>query len=99
MDDSSRRKTSQARCEVELSYTGNRDGLEVEAVYAADLYRKSTVTRILAHHEHLLRAMFEDESRIVGQLPMLSRDEVQRICADSNWSLSASTGLATMPVG
>jgi amino acid adenylation domain-containing protein len=95
MDDSSRRKTSQARCEVELSYTGNRDGLEVEAVYAADLYRKSTVTRILAHHEHLLRAMFEDESRIVGQLPMLSRDEVQRICADSNWSLSASTGLAT----
>ena len=94
-DESSSSKSAHARCEVELSYTGNREGLEVEAVYAADLYRKSTITRILAHHEHLLRAMFEDESRPVGQLPMLSRDEVQRICVDGNRSLGASTGLAT----
>jgi amino acid adenylation domain-containing protein len=94
-DDPSPSKAAQARCEVELSYTGNRDGLEVEAVYAADLYRKPTIERLLAHHEQLLRAMAADESRPVGQLPMLSGEEVQRICVDNNRSLRASTGLAT----
>lgn len=84
-------KKAHARCEVELSYTGNRDKLEVEAVYASDLYRKATVERLLEHHEHLLRAMLEDDSRAVGDLPMLSRAEMHRICVEGNQTLSAST--------
>jgi amino acid adenylation domain-containing protein len=93
--DASLSKKAQARCEVEFSYTGNRDKLEVEAVYASDLYRKSSVERLLEHHEHLLRAMFEDDSRAVGELPMLSRAEVHRICVESNQTLHASTVHAT----
>jgi amino acid adenylation domain-containing protein len=90
-DSSSVSTLAHARCEVELSYTGNRDKLEVEAVYASDLYRKATVERLLEHLEHLLRTMFEDDSRIIGELPMLSRAEVHHICVESNQTLSAST--------
>lgn len=93
--DSSPSRVARARCEVELSYTGNRDGLEVEAVWAADLFRKGTVERLLAHHEQLLRAMCEDDSRAVRDLAMLSRDETHRICVEHNRTLSSSSGLAT----
>lgn len=70
---------ARARCEVELSYTGNRDGLQVEAVYASDLYEEATIRRILAHHERLLRSMFEDDSRPVGDLEMLEPDEIRQL--------------------
>jgi amino acid adenylation domain-containing protein len=85
---------ARARCEVELSYTGNRDRLEVEAVYAADLYRKPTIDRLLGHHEHLLRAMFENDSRTLGELPMLSRTEIHRLCVEHNQSLSGSSRMS-----
>jgi amino acid adenylation domain-containing protein len=91
-DDSAGTKNAHARCEIELSYTGNRDKLEVEAVYAADLYRRPTVERLLAHHEHALRAMFKDDNRSLGELPMLSQAEIRRICVDHNPSLD---GLAS----
>lgn len=79
--------TAQARCELELSYTGNREGLKVEVVYASDLHRKEAVRRILAHHERLLRSMFEDDSRPVGELAMMGRDELHGIAVDNNRSL------------
>jgi amino acid adenylation domain-containing protein len=39
--------------------------------------------------------MFENDSLAIGELPMLTREEVQRICVDNNRSLNASMGLAT----
>ncbi len=87
-------KNAQARCEVELSYTGNRERLEVEVVYAADLYRKATVERLLAHLEHVMRAMFEDDSRKLADLSMLTPEEVHHICVDSP-SLPGSSRQAT----
>ncbi len=86
---------ARARCEVELSYTGNRDGLQVEAVFAADLYQVGTIRRILAHHEHLLRAMFEDDSRLVGDLPTMGPDEIRHITVDGNRSLAGREDAAT----
>jgi non-ribosomal peptide synthetase component F len=83
-----------ARCEIELSYTGNRDRLEVEVVYAADLYRKTTVERLLAHLEQVLQAMFENDERRLADLPMLSRAEIHRICVEQNQTLSGSTQVA-----
>lgn len=80
-----------ARCEIELSYTGNKDRLELEAVYADDLYRKPTLQRLLAHHEHVLRAMFEDDRRRLADLAMLSRAEIHHICVESNQSLAGSS--------
>jgi len=87
--------TAQARCELELSYTGNRDGLKVEAVYASDLYSRRTVERILAHHERILRSMFEDDSRPVGELAMMDTDEIHRLAVESNLGLPGSDDLRT----
>lgn len=87
--------SAQARCELELSYTGNRDGLKVEAVFASDLYRPETVERILAHHENLLRSMFEDDSRPVRELAMMDHQEVLRITVDDNRSLPGTTDSRT----
>lgn len=89
-DDDQSPTTAQARCEVELSYTGNRERLEVEAVYAADLYRRATVERLLDHHEQLMRAMFENDNRTVGELAMLSRTEIHRLVVEQNQSLPGS---------
>jgi len=94
-DDGSFIRSAQARCELELSYTGNREQLEVEAVYAADLYRKATIERLLGHHEHVMRAMFEDDGRTLGELSMLSPLEIQRICAGGSSSLAGSSRGAT----
>ncbi len=70
-----------ARCELELSYVGTGGELEVELVYAADLYEKATVERLLAHHEHLLEQMFADPSACLASLELLRPLEVQRLCA------------------
>jgi amino acid adenylation domain-containing protein len=83
-----------ARCEIELSYTGNRERLEVEVVYAADLYRKTTVERLLAHLEQVLQAMFENDDRRISDLPMLTRAEIHRICVEQNQTLSGSSQMA-----
>jgi len=86
---------AQARCELELSYTGNRDGLKVEAVYASDLYRRETVERILSHHEQLLRSMIEDDSLPVGELGMMGREELHRVAVESNRSLPGTDSVLT----
>jgi amino acid adenylation domain-containing protein len=87
-------KNAQARCEIELSYTGNRDRLEVEVVYAADLYRKATIERLLAHHERVMHAMFEDDGRKLADVSILTQEEVHHICVDSP-SLAGSSREAT----
>jgi amino acid adenylation domain-containing protein len=94
-DDAATSSTAQARCEVELSYTGNKDGLQVEAVFASDLYRRSTIERILSHHARLLRSMFEDDSCPVGELAMMEPQEVRRIAVEANQGLAGSEDLST----
>ncbi|MCB9497792.1 MAG: amino acid adenylation domain-containing protein [Fibrobacteria bacterium] len=90
-DGSNTSANAQARCEVELSFTGNRDGLQVEAVYASDLFRKETVRRILAHHEKILLSMFEDDSRAIGDVSMMDAQEIRRISEEANAGLPGSS--------
>lgn len=84
-------KGALARCEIELSYTGNRDRLELEVVYAADLYQKATIDRLLSHQQGLLREMFEGGNRRVGELSMLGPEDVHRLCVEHNRTLRGST--------
>jgi amino acid adenylation domain-containing protein len=68
-----------ARCEIELSYSGGADGLAVEAVYAADLYDRAAIERLLAHHQHVLEGMFRDTGRRVLELPMLRDSDIAEL--------------------
>ncbi len=68
-----------ARCEVELSYTGDADELSVEVVYASDLYDRGFIERLLAHHQRVLEGLLADEERRVRDVPLLPEGEVQQL--------------------
>lgn len=68
-----------ARCEIELSYAGGGDGLEVEVVYASDLYDRAAVERLLAHHQRVLEGMIADADRRVVDLPLLRDSDVAEL--------------------
>lgn len=73
-----------ARCEIELSYTGSGSDLEVEVVYASDLYERTTVERLLSHHERVLEDMFADDTRPLHELSLLAERDLQRLCVEYN---------------
>jgi amino acid adenylation domain-containing protein len=73
-----------ARCEIELSYSGGAAELAVEVAYASDLYDRSAVERLLAHHQQVLEGMFSDASRRVLELPLLRDSDVQKLLEKYN---------------
>jgi non-ribosomal peptide synthetase component F len=77
-------KDAIARCEVELSYTGDRNKLDVEAIFAADLYRKETVEQLLRHHEQLLCEMMNNSHKRLSELTMLTDTDRRRLFIDFN---------------
>ncbi|MBN1601029.1 MAG: amino acid adenylation domain-containing protein [Chitinispirillaceae bacterium] len=77
-------KDAIARCEVELSYTGDRNKLDVEAIYATDLYHAKTVEQLLRHHEQLLREMMTSSQRRLSDLTMLTDTDRRRLFIDFN---------------
>lgn len=73
-----------ARCEIELSYTGNRKKLEVEVMYASDLYKPPTIKKLLLHHEQLMREMIADDKQRLCNLTMLTIADRQRLLVEFN---------------
>jgi len=82
--ESAQSKRALARCELELSYTGDRNDLKVKVMYASDLYRKETVERLLGHLEHVLNAMFADANGSVSDLPLMSDGEIRSLLSRVN---------------
>lgn len=72
-------KNAMARCEVELSYTGDRTKLDLEVMYASDLYRPSTIEQLLRHHEQLLRVMMTNGKQKISELAMLTETDHRRL--------------------
>jgi amino acid adenylation domain-containing protein len=79
-----------ARCEIELSYAGGGNELEVEVVYASDLHDRGALERLLAQHQSVLSGMFTDASRRVRDLPLLRESDVQRLLEQYNRSPSTA---------
>ncbi len=77
-------KDANARCEVEMSYTGDRNKLDVEIMYASDLYREETIERLLHHHQQILCEMMEDGKRRLSELDMLTLKERNRLIIEYN---------------
>ncbi|MFP4681093.1 MAG: amino acid adenylation domain-containing protein [Chitinispirillaceae bacterium] len=77
-------KDALARCEIELSYSGDRHKLEVEVMYASDLYRPETIKRLLIHHEQLMRDMIANPKKCIGNLTMLTEEDRHRLFIEYN---------------
>ncbi len=73
-----------ARCELELSYSGGKDELSVEVVYASDLYDRDAIERLLAQHQRVLEGMFGDAERRVLELPLLRDEDVRKLLERNN---------------
>ncbi|RYZ05624.1 MAG: amino acid adenylation domain-containing protein [Myxococcales bacterium] len=73
-----------ARCELELSYSGSGAELEVEVVYAADLYDRASIERLLAQHQQVVEGMFAGTDQRVLELPLLRSSDVRRLLEDRN---------------
>lgn len=73
-----------ARCEVELSYTGDRNKLDVEIMYASDLYHEETIARLLGHHEQLLNEMMKNGKGRLCELGMLTEKDQNRLLIEYN---------------
>ncbi|EAQ89433.1 hypothetical protein CHGG_06052 [Chaetomium globosum CBS 148.51] len=73
------RDRTAARCEIELSYSGGVEGLAVEVMFAADLYDRAAVERLLSQHQIALEGMFHDATQRVFELPLLRDRDVDEI--------------------
>ncbi|AUX43556.1 uncharacterized protein SOCE26_050060 [Sorangium cellulosum] len=57
----------------------DEEGLEVVVEYASDLFERQTVERLCGHYATLLAGVVEDPRRTIGELPLLTEAERQRI--------------------
>ncbi|MCI5130030.1 MAG: hypothetical protein D3904_00570 [Candidatus Electrothrix sp. EH2] len=66
-------------------YTEERNGqLHCTWEYATDLFADRTVACMADHFEHLLTAMLADLDQSIGQLPMLTNQQVQQLITWNN---------------
>lgn len=86
-----------ARCEIELSFTGAGGELELEVAYASDLYKRESIERLLAQHQHLLEQMFDEPQRLIGDLDPLTDADRKRLLFDLNATEVPLEGLPLFP--
>ncbi len=60
------------------------EGLAASIEYSSDLFTPETVRRMLGHYETLLRGIVADPDQPIGQLPLLTPEEKQRILVEWN---------------
>jgi len=73
-----------ARFDLTLTLTEVDAGLAAEFEYAVDLFDDSTIRRMAGHFLRLLQAVVDDPACRVGDLPLMTDDERQRVLVDWN---------------
>lgn len=73
-----------ARAEVEMSFTGDRNKLDVEIMYASDLYREETIERLMRHHERILSEMMANGKKRLSEIVMLTEIDRKRLFIEYN---------------
>ncbi|MBJ7312189.1 AMP-binding protein, partial [Rugamonas sp. CCM 8940] len=69
--------------ELDWQFHGDANALSVTLEYAADLFSRDTIERMIAHHQQVLEAMLADAGQPVRGLVLLTGHE-QRLYADLN---------------
>jgi amino acid adenylation domain-containing protein len=68
-----------AKFDLMLQATRERSGLTLAFEYAADLFERETIVRMLRHLQNLLEAVAADPQQPIGALPLLAPDERHQI--------------------
>jgi amino acid adenylation domain-containing protein/non-ribosomal peptide synthase protein (TIGR01720 family) len=64
-----------AQFDLQLVVAESSGAIEMTMAYSSDLYRETTVQRMLEHYEHLLESVLKDINRPLDELNMLSAEE------------------------
>ncbi|WP_280868562.1 non-ribosomal peptide synthase/polyketide synthase [Streptomyces sp. SAI-127] len=81
--------TLPVKCDLALRLVESGDGLLGEIEYSTALFDAGTVERLSGHLVRLLEAVAEDAGRRVGELPVLSVDERERVVRGWNGAQAA----------
>ncbi|MDC0749710.1 non-ribosomal peptide synthetase [Polyangium mundeleinium] len=68
-----------AQFELQLSMASVEEGLAISLEYNRDLFAASTVRRMVAHLRTLLEGIAADPRKRIGDLPLLTPEELQRL--------------------
>jgi aspartate racemase len=73
-----------SKFDLTLSLTETAGGLRGDLEYNADLFRETTIARLLDHLEVLLAGIVADPTCRIGDLPLLTEDERRQVLVDWN---------------
>ncbi|MBO9204717.1 MULTISPECIES: non-ribosomal peptide synthetase, partial [Niastella] len=68
-----------AQFDINLNVTETEQGLQLLMIYDSDLYRESTIIRMLQHYSRLLEEVVKDIDRPVSSMQLLSTTEVHQL--------------------
>ncbi|HJT72996.1 MAG TPA: amino acid adenylation domain-containing protein, partial [Chitinophaga sp.] len=78
-----------SKFDLTLTIGQGTEGLEVTIEYATDLYRETTIRRMAAHYEQLLRSIVKDPHKRVAQLEIMPADIKTLLLKTFNTALPA----------
>jgi amino acid adenylation domain-containing protein len=73
-----------AKFDLSLSIIEHPQGLKASWEYSTDLFDETTVVRMSRHYQHLLEAIVTDPDASVADLPIMNRNEKQRLLIELN---------------
>ena len=77
-------ETGAAKFDLELNMAETEQGLEGELVYCTDLFKSSTIDRLIGHWQQLLEGIVADPDQRVGELPLLTETERRQLLEEWN---------------
>jgi amino acid adenylation domain-containing protein len=77
-------KLETAKFDFMLVLADRNEGLQATVEYKTDLFDATTIQRMIAHYEQLLRAIVDDPDQCLSDLPILLETELKQIVFEWN---------------
>lgn len=73
-----------SKFDITLEAFDRGDFIELTAEYCSDLFKESTISRLLTHYNNLIESIIKDPGKAISHLVMLSFDEKHMLAVDFN---------------
>ncbi|MHA4812444.1 amino acid adenylation domain-containing protein, partial [Flavitalea flava] len=74
-----------SKFDLTLSIGQSPSGLQISVTYRKDLYKESTIDRLVGHYENLLKSIVDFPDKPIGSLNMLKETEKHQLLQDFNF--------------
>jgi non-ribosomal peptide synthetase component F/acyl carrier protein len=76
-----------AKFELTFSFTETPEGIDGSVEYNTDLYRQETVSGMIGHFKELIKSIIKTPEQSIGDLPMMTFEEENKILKEFNENL------------